>query len=78
MWLWILIGLSIITKVHGYSSGDFPEVCQSMSPDHSHFTAQKSEPPFEVTYKLGKSGEPITGTDFFPGSLFITIVAVVN
>ncbi|XP_030288148.1 probable transcription-associated protein 1 isoform X2 [Sparus aurata] len=60
MWLWILIGLSIITKVHGYSSGDFPEVCQSMSPDHSHFTAQKSEPPFEVTYKLGKSGEPIT------------------
>lgn len=65
MWLGILIGLGIITKAHGYSSGYFPEVCQSMSPSHSPFSDQEDKLPFEVTYELGKSGEPITGTDFF-------------
>ncbi|XP_036971684.1 uncharacterized protein LOC119029156 isoform X2 [Acanthopagrus latus] len=60
MWLGILIGLGIITKAHGYSSGYFPEVCQSMSPSHSPFSDQEDKLPFEVTYELGKSGEPIT------------------
>ncbi|XP_073333011.1 uncharacterized protein [Pagrus major] len=60
MWLWILIGLSIITKAHGFANGNFPQVCQSMSPEHSPFAAQSSEPPFEVTYQHGKRGEPIT------------------
>lgn len=36
-----------------------------MSPSHSPFSDQEDKLPFEVTYELGKSGEPITGTDFF-------------
>lgn len=68
MWLWMLIDLCIITKVYGYAGGNFPQSCESMSPMHElqggQFAApQQSEPPFEVNYKLGKTGEPITGTE---------------
>lgn len=82
MWLWILTGLGIITKVHGFSGGNFPEACASMSPVHmitpgQPIPPQDTELPFEVTYQHGKAGEPITGTEttgpFFPESLFITI-----
>ncbi|XP_054459043.1 uncharacterized protein LOC129094802 [Anoplopoma fimbria] len=66
MWLWILIGLNIIAKVHGHSSGNFPESCESMSPLHKGeggipFPPQNTEPPFKITYNLPKKkGEPIT------------------
>ncbi len=75
MWSWILIGLSVITKVHGYASGYFPQSCESMSPQHvgtggQFLPPQNTEPPFEVLYQHGKKGEPITGTETI-GSLFL-------
>ncbi|XP_045905325.1 uncharacterized protein LOC123970940 isoform X3 [Micropterus dolomieu] len=64
MWLWTLVGLSIITKVCGYASGYFPEVCHTMSPMHKNrgevLAPQNTQPPFEVRYEHGKKGEPIT------------------
>lgn len=69
MWLWTLVGLSIITKVCGYASGYFPEVCHTMSPRHKNrgevFAPQNTQPPFEVRYEHGKKGDPITGTETF-------------
>ncbi|XP_044054769.1 cell wall integrity and stress response component 3-like isoform X2 [Siniperca chuatsi] len=64
MWLWNLIGLSIIIKVHGYSGGFFPQSCESMSPMHEkrrgqYFGPQNTQPPYEVRYQHGKEGEPI-------------------
>ncbi|KAI3368825.1 hypothetical protein L3Q82_025807 [Scortum barcoo] len=64
MWLWILTGLCIITKVHGFASGNFPQSCESMSPDHPQggliTPPQNTVPPFEVLYQHGKKGDPIT------------------
>lgn len=75
MWLWILIGLSIITKVHGFASGFLEQSCKLMSPQHERtenerFAPQTTEPPFEVLYQPGKKGEPITGTEII-GSLVL-------
>ncbi|KAF1385785.1 hypothetical protein PFLUV_G00111380 [Perca fluviatilis] len=63
MWLWILIGLNIITKVHGFANGKFPQSCESMLPQHSNrgtpIHPQNSEPPFEMIVSLIK-GDTIT------------------
>lgn len=69
MWMWILIGLNIVVKVHGYASTPFPESCNSMSPKHVNRITQQpahpqtSEPPFEIRYNHNEKGEPITGTE---------------
>ncbi|XP_071343754.1 uncharacterized protein [Trachinotus anak] len=65
MWMWILICLNFISKVHGYPSAPFPESCESMLTQHTDrrgqlVRPQTSEPPFEVDYKHGNKGEPIT------------------
>ncbi|XP_051233867.1 uncharacterized protein LOC127350871 [Dicentrarchus labrax] len=64
MCVWILIGLCIITKVHGYSDGDFPQSCDSLLPEHRrsgvNILPQNTKPPYKVTYKPGNNGEPIT------------------
>ncbi|XP_027883681.1 ferric-chelate reductase 1-like [Xiphophorus couchianus] len=65
MWSWIFIGLTFISKLHGYSEGNFPEVCESMRPHHGRGGAeslpQTSEPPFMVSYQLSSNvGDPIT------------------
>ncbi|XP_068563184.1 uncharacterized protein [Cebidichthys violaceus] len=65
MWVWILIGLNIITKMHGFSSGNFPQSCDTMLPQHARpdgeFNApQSTEPPFELSCKPGNEGDPIT------------------
>ncbi len=67
MWVWILIGHGIIPEVRGFSDGNFPESCKSLLPQHpgpdGDFSAQTTEPPFEVTSQLGNNGDPVTGTD---------------
>ncbi|XP_032428205.1 serine/threonine-rich protein adg2-like isoform X1 [Xiphophorus hellerii] len=65
MWSWIFIGFTFISKLHGYSEGNFPEVCESMRPHHGRGGAeslpQTSEPPFMVSYQLSSNvGDPIT------------------
>nr|XP_033937391.1 ferric-chelate reductase 1-like [Pseudochaenichthys georgianus] len=65
MWLWIVISLDTITKVHGYSDGRFPESCDSMSPVHTNrngisYEPQSTGPPFEITYDPAPHGHPIT------------------
>ncbi|KAF3834874.1 hypothetical protein F7725_027432, partial [Dissostichus mawsoni] len=65
MWLWILISLEIITKLHGYSDGRFPESCVSMLPEHRDrygilHKPQRTDPPFEITYDPAPHGQPIT------------------
>ncbi|KAK1897069.1 Ferric-chelate reductase 1 [Dissostichus eleginoides] len=65
MWLWILISLEIITKLHGYSNGRFPESCVSMLPEHRDRSGilhkpQRTDPPFEITYDPAPHGKPIT------------------
>lgn len=66
MWLWILIGLSI-SELEGYSDGNVEEACDSMLPVHirtvsESYPPQSSEPPFMVSYQLGRSTEdPVTG-----------------
>ncbi|XP_008405238.1 uncharacterized protein LOC103463580 isoform X2 [Poecilia reticulata] len=65
MWPWIFIGLTFISKLHGYSHGNFPQVCESMRPHHGRGGAeslpQTSESPFMVSYQLGRNaGDPIT------------------
>ncbi|XP_061594123.1 putative ferric-chelate reductase 1 isoform X2 [Cololabis saira] len=61
MWMLILIGLNIISKLHGYSHGGVPESCKSMLPDHRRrdnpVLPQTSDPPFEVTYEHGSSNK---------------------
>lgn len=87
MWLWILIGLNIITKVHGFSNGKFPQSCESMLPHHTirgtPIKPQNTEPPFEIVFEHGNEVDPITGTETI-GALFLeaclslsTFVAVV-
>lgn len=70
MWLWTLIGLCIITKVHGFANGapNDEETCKKMSPKHrisaeTDALPQTTKSPFEVTYELGQRKEPITGID---------------
>uniref|UniRef100_A0A3P8UFS7 Reelin domain-containing protein n=1 Tax=Amphiprion percula TaxID=161767 RepID=A0A3P8UFS7_AMPPE len=65
MWTWILIGLDIITKVHGFSSGIFLQSCNSLSPQHpvgngTNFSAQTSAAPFMVDFESRNPGDPIT------------------
>ncbi|KAI4828690.1 hypothetical protein KUCAC02_022769 [Chaenocephalus aceratus] len=65
MWLWIVISLETITKVHGYTEGRFPESCDSMSPVHTNrngisYEPQSTDPPFEITYDPAPHGQPIT------------------
>ncbi|XP_035508604.1 uncharacterized protein LOC118321411 [Morone saxatilis] len=64
MCVWILIGLCIITKVHGFADGNFPQACQSMSPEHPSrgvpVLPQNTKPPYKVNYTPGNKGEPIT------------------
>ncbi|KAK5907549.1 hypothetical protein CesoFtcFv8_005383 [Champsocephalus esox] len=65
MWLWIVISIETITKVHGYSNGRFPESCDSMSPVHTNrngilYEPQSTDPPFEITYDPAPHGQPIT------------------
>ena len=67
MWMWILIGLNIITKANGFASGDISESCESMIPKHGDGNGQPCAPqptgcPFMVSYTHGEEGEPITGT----------------
>ncbi|XP_061594124.1 ferric-chelate reductase 1-like [Cololabis saira] len=61
MWMLILIGLNIISKLHGYSHGKVPESCESMLPDHRRrgnpTLPQTSDPPFWVTYEHGSSNK---------------------
>ncbi|XP_040896634.1 uncharacterized protein LOC121183561 isoform X2 [Toxotes jaculatrix] len=64
MWMWILIGLDFITKVHGYPNSPFPDSCVTMSPIHKSRTGQlippqTKIPPYEVSYAEGREGEPI-------------------
>lgn len=69
MWMWILIGINIVVKVHGFASNPFPQSCSSMSPEHVNRVTgelaqpQTTEPPFEIFYDHGEEGEPITGTE---------------
>ncbi|TDH08461.1 hypothetical protein EPR50_G00097980 [Perca flavescens] len=58
MWLWILIGLNIITKVHGFANGKFPQSCESLLPQHDGRTPMNSEPPFEMI--VDQKGDTIT------------------
>ncbi|KAL4000433.1 hypothetical protein ACER0C_008204 [Sarotherodon galilaeus] len=61
MWIWILISLNIISKLHAYSGGNFPEACDSMLPNHNGAAPQTTEPPFMVEYVPGSyPGEPVT------------------
>ncbi|XP_054908686.1 putative ferric-chelate reductase 1 isoform X2 [Poeciliopsis prolifica] len=65
IWAWIFIGLTFISKLHGYSNGDFPEACESMRPRHGRGGAESlpetSEPPYMVSYQLSSNvGDPIT------------------
>lgn len=80
MWMWILISLNIISKLHGYSGGYFPEACDSMLPDHNGAAPQTTKPPFMVEYVPGSyPGEPVTGTGnpvvFILLNLFITAMS---
>lgn len=75
MWLWIVISLETITKVHGYTEGGFPESCDSMSPVHTNrneisYEPQSTDPPFEITYDPAPHGHPITGTE----NIFLKLV----
>ncbi|KAM9762769.1 uncharacterized protein ACNS7B_004734 isoform 2-T2 [Menidia menidia] len=77
MWLRIVIGFTFISKLQGFSDGNFPQSCASMSPVHTRggtqLRPQTSEPPYEVTCQNGQPGEPITvslrsiGTQSFRG-----------
>ncbi|XP_047230108.1 uncharacterized protein LOC124873474 isoform X5 [Girardinichthys multiradiatus] len=65
MWWWIFVSLNFISKLHGYSHGNFPEACDSMRPLHgpggTGTPPQTSEPPFMVSNRLGSNvGDPIT------------------
>ncbi|XP_021173276.2 ferric-chelate reductase 1 [Fundulus heteroclitus] len=65
MLFWIFITYNFISKLHGYSHGNFPQVCDSMRPLHGtngvENSPQTSEPPFMVSYQLGRNiGDPIT------------------
>ncbi|CAK6955373.1 cell wall integrity and stress response component 3-like isoform X2 [Scomber scombrus] len=65
MWMWILIGLNIITKANGYSHGNVPTACETMEPKHDSrgglaYRPQTTPPPFEVRCERGENGEPIT------------------
>ncbi|XP_051803653.1 putative ferric-chelate reductase 1 isoform X2 [Acanthochromis polyacanthus] len=64
MWMWILIGLDIITKVHGFANGNFPQSCDSLSPQHAsggtNFPAQTSAAPFRVDFESSNPADPIT------------------
>ncbi|XP_075943896.1 uncharacterized protein LOC142946475 isoform X2 [Anarhichas minor] len=66
MWLWILIGLNIIAKVHGFSNGVFQQPCHSMLPEHRRrdgvlHAPQNTKPPFELSCdKPENEGGPIT------------------
>ena len=74
MWLWILIGLGIITKVHGFSNGDFPDVCESMLPNHERRGAtilpQSGDPPFYIEFGEVINGTNLTGKETI-GYLFL-------
>uniref|UniRef100_A0AAZ1XMD2 Reelin domain-containing protein n=1 Tax=Oreochromis aureus TaxID=47969 RepID=A0AAZ1XMD2_OREAU len=61
MWIWILISLNIISKLHAYSDGSLIEACDSMLPNHNGAAPQTTEPPFMVEYVPGSyPGEPVT------------------
>ncbi|XP_035767787.1 putative ferric-chelate reductase 1 [Neolamprologus brichardi] len=61
MWMWIVISLNIISKLHGYSGGYFPEACDSMLPDHNGAAPQNTKPPYMVEYVPSSyPGEPVT------------------
>ncbi|KAK2835619.1 hypothetical protein Q5P01_016103 [Channa striata] len=66
MWLWILIFLDIVTKVHGFASNSIAESCQSMSPVHfnratgENFKPQNTESSFQVICNHGQKAEPVT------------------
>lgn len=69
MWMWIIIVLNTVVKIHGYASAPFPESCSSMLPHHvsgetgAVIQPQTSEPPFYIDYNHGKQGAPITGKE---------------
>nr|XP_020462715.1 filamentous growth regulator 23-like [Monopterus albus] len=65
MWMWTVIGLNILTMVHGFSNGNFPQSCTSMLPVHldnnnKQIPPQNTEAPFEVRTLPVSRGEPIT------------------
>ncbi|XP_062419663.1 uncharacterized protein LOC119216643 isoform X4 [Pungitius pungitius] len=72
MWSFIVIGLAVISKVCGYPSGNFPQACGDMLPQHGA-NPQNSPPPYEVSYQNGNVGDPIivclrsTGDKIFMG-----------
>ncbi|XP_049444776.1 uncharacterized protein LOC125896339 isoform X2 [Epinephelus fuscoguttatus] len=67
MWLWILIGLNVVTKVHGYASGFFPDSCGNMFVNHRsrdgvQYVPQNTELPFTMTLTYSQKGDPIKVT----------------
>ncbi|XP_056460182.1 mucin-2-like isoform X2 [Gadus chalcogrammus] len=54
----LFFGLQIVTLAMGFSSGGFVQSCTSLLPDHSDFTPQNSDIPFEVNAIAGE-GESI-------------------
>ncbi|XP_026161189.1 putative ferric-chelate reductase 1 isoform X5 [Mastacembelus armatus] len=66
MWMWTVSSFIIITKVHGFANGEFPQSCASMLPVHpnrdgSIISPKNSEPPYEVQADQDvKKGAPIT------------------
>ncbi|KAK9519022.1 hypothetical protein VZT92_021779 [Zoarces viviparus] len=68
MWLWILIGLNIIAKVHGFPNGFLQEPCtgNSMTPEHRRrngvlYDPQNTKSPFELSCDQPKhEGDPTT------------------
>nr|XP_033477208.1 mucin-3A-like isoform X2 [Epinephelus lanceolatus] len=67
MWLWILIGLNVVTKVHGYANGYFPDSCGNMFVNHRgrdgvQYVPQNTELPFTMTLTYSQKGDPIKVT----------------
>ncbi|XP_067370462.1 putative ferric-chelate reductase 1 isoform X4 [Channa argus] len=66
MWLWILIGPNIVTKVHGYASKSIIESCDSMAPKHYNkatgedFKPQDTDSLYMVSCNPGRKGDPVT------------------
>ncbi|XP_049910903.1 uncharacterized protein LOC126396697 isoform X12 [Epinephelus moara] len=67
MWLWILIGLNVVSKVHGYANGYFPDSCGNMFVNHRgrdgvQYVPQNTELPFTMTLTYSQKGDPIKVT----------------
>lgn len=63
MWLWIITGLNIMINVHGFSSGGFPQSCETLEPQHGSSKPQKNRAPYNISFTGGHDGDPYTGTE---------------